>query len=335
METLKQEVLTAISNSKDLDQLESVRIQYLSKKGSISLLMGQIKDLPVEEKKTFGEKVNALKQEVEASLDTKKQLLEMAQLNRKLESEKLDIHLETWQFKYAQKHPLTQIIEEVEQFFISMGFEIAEGPELESDHYNFEMMNLQKGHPARDMQDSFYIDPETLLRTHTSPVQARVMLEKHGQPLAIICPGKVYRRDDDDPTHSHQFMQIEGLVVGTDVRFSHLKDVLLKLAKHLFGQDRTIRLRPSYFPFTEPSVEVDVTLKKKDGSESFIEVLGAGMVHPHVLEMAGYDPNKFHGFAFGIGVERIAILKYYIDDIRHFYQNDMRFLKQFKGGKSS
>jgi phenylalanyl-tRNA synthetase alpha chain len=193
------------------------------------------------------------------------------------------------------------------------------------------MMNLAKGHPARAMQDSFYVDPEKLLRTHTSPVQARTMLEKKGQPLAIICPGKVYRRDHDDPTHSHQFMQIEGLLVGKDVNFGQLKGVLLDLAKTLFGSDREIRLRPSYFPFTEPSVEVDVSYTKKDGTETFIEILGAGMVHPDVLQMAGYDPNVYRGFAFGIGVERIAILRYFIDDIRHFYTNDMRFLKQFKG----
>jgi phenylalanyl-tRNA synthetase alpha chain len=193
------------------------------------------------------------------------------------------------------------------------------------------MMNLSKGHPARAMQDSFYIDPERLLRTHTSPVQARAMLESEGSDLAIICPGKVYRRDDDDPTHSHQFMQIEGLYISDDVNFSHLKGVLLDMAKHIFGPDRKIRLRPSYFPFTEPSVEVDVSFVKSDGTSIWIEVLGAGMVHPNVLSMANFDPNVKRGFAFGIGVERIAILKYFIDDIRHFYMNDKRFLDQFKG----
>ncbi|MCF7930704.1 MAG: phenylalanine--tRNA ligase subunit alpha, partial [Acholeplasmataceae bacterium] len=196
---------------------------------------------------------------------------------------------------------------------------------------NFEMMNLAKDHPARAMQDSFNTDENMLLRTHTSPVQARTMLAKQGEPLRIICPGKVYRRDDDDPTHSHQFIQIEGLVIEKGLAVSNLKDALLKRVRHLFGSERVIRLRPSYFPFTEPSVEVDISYIKKDGSIGYIEVLGAGQVHPNVLKMGGYDPEIYQGFAFGIGVERIAILKYNIDDIRHFYTNDVRFLSQFRG----
>ncbi|HBY66197.1 MAG TPA: phenylalanine--tRNA ligase subunit alpha, partial [Acholeplasmataceae bacterium] len=248
-----------------------------------------------------------------------------------LEQEKIDVTLPGYQFYQGSIHPLNQVIEDVEDLFVGLGYEVAEGPEVENDHYNFEMMNLAKDHPARAMQDSFYIDENTLLRTHTSPVQARTMLLKKGEPLRIICPGKVYRRDDDDPTHSHQFMQIEGLVIDQNISFANLKDALLKMIRHLFGEDRVIRLRPSYFPFTEPSVEVDVSYVKKDGSLGYIEVLGAGRVHPNVLKMGGYDPLKFQGFAFGIGVERIAILKYNIDDIRHFYTNDIRFLSQFKG----
>ena len=331
MEHIKQQALKRIEEAMTLESLDDIRIQYVSKKGEVSALMSQLKDMAPDERASFGSQVNALKQVIMDALDTKKELLEKVKLDAALLKEKLDIALDDVTLIEAYKHPLTQVIEDVEDFFVSMGFEIADGPELESDHYNFEMMNLAKGHPARAMQDSFYVDPETLLRTHTSPVQARAMLEKHGQPLAIICPGKVYRRDSDDPTHSHQFMQIEGLVVDYDISFAQLKGILTDMAQHIFGHDRTIRLRPSYFPFTEPSVEVDVSFVKKDGTETFIEVLGAGMVHPDVLKMAGYDPEKVSGFAFGIGVERIAILRHFIDDIRHFYTNDMRFLRQFKG----
>jgi phenylalanyl-tRNA synthetase alpha chain len=331
MESIRKEALQQIESIKDLKALEEVRLEFLSKKGKVASLMQTLKDLAPEARASFGSEINQLKEELTQAFDKKKETLDKELLDLKLSSEAIDLSLDDADILEGYLHPLSQVIEQVETFFIQMGFEIAEGPELESDHYNFEMMNLAKGHPARAMQDSFYVDPEKLLRTHTSPVQARTMLEKHGQPLAIICPGKVYRRDHDDPTHSHQFMQIEGLLVGKDVNFGQLKGVLLDLAKTLFGSDREIRLRPSYFPFTEPSVEVDVSYTKKDGSETFIEILGAGMVHPDVLQMAGYDPNQYRGFAFGIGVERIAILRYFIDDIRHFYTNDMRFLKQFKG----
>jgi phenylalanyl-tRNA synthetase alpha chain len=331
MESIRKEALQQIESIKDLKALEEVRLEFLSKKGKVASLMQTLKDLAPEARASFGSEINQLKEELTQAFDKKKETLEKELLDLKLSSEAIDLSLDDADILEGYLHPLSQVIEQVEMFFIQMGFEIAEGPELESDHYNFEMMNLAKGHPARAMQDSFYVDPEKLLRTHTSPVQARTMLEKHGQPLAIICPGKVYRRDHDDPTHSHQFMQIEGLLVGKDVNFGQLKGVLLDLAKTLFGSDREIRLRPSYFPFTEPSAEVDVSYTKKDGSETFIEILGAGMVHPDVLQMAGYDPNQYRGFAFGIGVERIAILRYFIDDIRHFYTNDMRFLKQFKG----
>lgn len=331
MDTIRKEALQQIEGIKDLKALEDVRLEFLSKKGKVASLMQTLKDLAPEARASFGSEINQLKEQLTQAFDHKKETLEKELLDLKLSNEAIDLSLDDADILEGYLHPLSQVIEQVETFFIQMGFEIAEGPELESDHFNFEMMNLAKGHPARAMQDSFYVDPEKLLRTHTSPVQARTMLEKHGQPLAIICPGKVYRRDHDDPTHSHQFMQIEGLLVGKDVNFGQLKGVLLDLAKTLFGFDREIRLRPSYFPFTEPSVEVDVSYTKKDGMETFIEILGAGMVHPDVLQMAGYDPHQYRGFAFGIGVERIAILRYFIDDIRHFYTNDLRFLKQFKG----
>ncbi|MBN2299786.1 MAG: phenylalanine--tRNA ligase subunit alpha [Acholeplasmataceae bacterium] len=328
---IKEKALLEIKAAEDLQALDVIRVQYLSKKGEVSLMMGKLKDLPQDQRPSFGQKVNETKIAVEKALFEKKTDLENIELLKVLESEKIDVTLPGYQFYQGSIHPLNQVIEDVEDLFVGLGYEVAEGPELENDYYNFEMMNLAKDHPARAMQDSFYVDENTLLRTHTSPVQARTMLEKKGEPLRIICPGKVYRRDDDDPTHSHQFMQIEGLVIDKHVNFANLKDALLKMVKHLFGHERIIRLRPSYFPFTEPSVEVDVSYVKKDGSIGYIEVLGAGQVHPNVLKMGGYDPEIFQGFAFGIGVERIAILKYNIDDIRHFYMNDLRFLGQFKG----
>jgi phenylalanyl-tRNA synthetase alpha chain len=328
---LKSEALNEIKDVKTLNDLEQIRIKYLGKKGEVVLMMSKLRELPQEERPAFGQHVNLVKNELEQALYDKKQVLENEELLKVLASEKIDVTLPGTKFYQGTIHPLNQVIEDVEDLFIGMGYEVAEGPELENDHYNFEMMNLAKDHPARAMQDSFYVDENTLLRTHTSPVQARTMLAKKGSPLKIICPGKVYRRDDDDPTHSHQFTQIEGLVIDKNITFASLKDALLKMVRHLFGEERIIRLRPSYFPFTEPSVEVDVSFKKKDGSIGWIEILGAGQVHPNVLVMGGYDPEKYQGFAFGVGVERIAILKYAIDDIRHFYLNDIRFLNQFKG----
>ncbi|MDY0294170.1 MAG: phenylalanine--tRNA ligase subunit alpha [Acholeplasmataceae bacterium] len=328
---LKNEAIKQIEAADSLEKVDEVRIQYLSKKGEVSLLMGKLRDLSPEERPAFGALVNEVKSDLEKALYEKKTMLEQEALLKLLEQEKIDVTLPGYQFYQGNIHPLNQVIEDVEDLFIGLGYEVAEGPELENDHYNFEMMNLDKDHPARAMQDTFYVDETHLLRTHTSPVQARSMLKKKGQPLRIICPGKVYRRDDDDPTHSHQFMQIEGLVIDEKITFANLKDALLTMVKHLFGEERVIRLRPSYFPFTEPSVEVDVSYQKKDGTIGWIEVLGAGQVHPNVLRMGGYDPEKYQGFAFGIGVERFAIPKYAIDDIRHFYTNDLRFLSQFKG----
>ena len=231
-----------------------------------------------------------------------------------------------------------QTSEELQELFLGMGYKIAEGPEVELDVFNFELLNVPKGHPARDMQDTFYISDNLLLRTQTSSVQARTLLASNGKPVKIVCPGKVFRRDDDDATHSHQFMQFEGLVVDKNITMSDLKGTLLLVAKKMFGEDRVIRLRPSYFPFTEPSVEVDVSCFKCGGkgcslckNSGWIEVLGSGMVHPNVLRDCGYDPEVYRGFAFGIGIERVTMFRHGIDDIRHFYTNDARFLKQFKG----
>ena len=280
-----------------------------------------------------------MRNKITSYLDTRKSVLEMEKINRDLASEAIDVTLPGSQVAVGQSHVLTQIMEEIEDLFIGMGYQIIEGPEVEEDSYNFERMNLPKDHPARDMQDTFYITNEILLRTHTSPVQARTM-DKHDfskGPLKMISPGKVYRRDSDDATHSHQFHQMEGLVVAKDITMGDLKGTLEVFAKKLFGSEREIRLRPSYFPFTEPSVEVDVSCFKCNGKgcnvckqTGWIEILGAGMVHPNVLEMSGIDATVYSGYAFGLGPDRVAMLKYGIDDIRHFYQNDVRFLNQFK-----
>ena len=293
--------------------------------------------LTPEERKTLGAKANETKQAIERLIFDQKKALEDAKINAKLESEKIDVSMPGKQIARGTKHPLTQIIEEVEDFFIGMGYNIAEGPEVEYDIYNFEMLNIPKDHPARDMQDSLYITNNTLMRTQTSPVQIRTMLEAKGEPIKILCPGKVYRRDDDDATHSHQFMQFEGLVIDKNIKMSDLKGTLSAFVKKMFGDSLEIRFRPSYFPFTEPSVEVDVSCFRCHGAgcplckhSGWIEILGAGMVHPNVLVGAGYDPKVYRGFAFGIGIERVAMLRNEIDTIRHFYTNDVRFLKQFE-----
>lgn len=333
---LKQEALAKIEASADLKQLNEVRVAYLGKKGPITDLLKGMGKLSPEERPKMGALVNAVREEVTAKLEAKAIQLEEAAILAQLEKESIDVTLPGAKIASGNRHPLTRVIEEIEDLFLGMGYEIVEGPEVEQDYYNFEAMNLPKGHPARDMQDSFYISEEILLRTHTSPVQARTMEAKKGAPIRVICPGKVFRRDTDDATHSHQFMQIEGLVIGEGISMSDLKGTLDALAKKMFGAEREIRLRPSFFPFTEPSVEVDVSCHKCGGhgcnvckQTGWIEILGAGMVHPNVLEMAGYDSSKMSGFAFGIGAERIAMLKYGVDDIRHFYTNDIRFLSQF------
>lgn len=337
-ETIKQRFLESLSACKSDAEIADLKAEYLGKTGVLTALMQQMKDLPADEKPKHGAAVNAIKVFIEDEINQFKEKRYQERLTEKLASEKLDITLPGNQQTPGVRHLLNQIVEEIEDLFVGLGYQVKEGPEIETDENNFEKLNLPADHPARDMQDSFYIDPHTLLRTHTSPVQVRTMIEKGGlEPVKIICPGKVYRRDDDDATHSHQFMQIEGLVVDQNTSMADLKGTLLKMAQAMFGEDRTIRLRPSYFPFTEPSVEVDVSCYQCEGKgcslckqTGYIEILGAGMVHPNVLKMSGYDPDKYQGFAFGIGVERIAMLRHGIEDIRHFYTNDHRFLKQFK-----
>lgn len=337
LKELQTEALNLIQSATSLKALNDVRVAYLGKKGPITEVLRGMGKLSEEERPKMGALVNVVREAISSKIAEKQTALEAAVINAKLASEKIDVTLPGRPVKQGNHHPLTKIIEEIEDLFIGMGYSIAEGPEVEKDYYNFEALNLPKGHPARDMQDSFYISEEILLRTHTSPVQARTMEKNQGKgPIKIICPGKVFRRDNDDATHSHQFMQIEGLVVGENIRMSDLKGTLEVFAKKMFGEDRKIRLRPSFFPFTEPSVEMDISCKICGGNgcsvckgTGWIEILGAGMVHPNVLEMAGYDSKKYTGFAFGMGPERITMLKYGVDDIRHFYTNDVRFLKQF------
>ncbi|MBG9445785.1 phenylalanine--tRNA ligase subunit alpha [Cytobacillus firmus] len=337
LKELQTEALEKISTAADLKELNDIRVSYLGKKGPITEVLKGMGKLSAEERPKMGALANEVRDSIAAGIEKKQKHLEEAAVQEKLAAEKIDVTLPGRPVKSGNHHPLTRIIEEIEDLFIGMGYTVAEGPEVEKDYYNFEALNLPKGHPARDMQDSFYITEDILLRTHTSPVQARTMEKHEGKgPVKIICPGKVYRRDNDDATHSHQFMQIEGLVVDENIRMTDLKGTLQVFAKKMFGDDREIRLRPSFFPFTEPSVEMDISCKICGGKgcsvckgTGWIEILGAGMVHPNVLEMAGFDSKKYTGFAFGMGPERIAMLKYGVDDIRHFYTNDVRFLKQF------
>lgn len=341
LEQLKELALQAETEIKvveTLDALNDLRVKYLGKKGPIQEVMKNMKGLTPDERKVAGQISNDAKRMLSEAINAKKEALELAAINKQLAEETIDVTLPSKKTIIGGLHPLNAVIADIETFFLGMGYTIAEGSEVESDHYNFELLNLPQSHPARDMQDSFYIDPHHLLRTHTSPIQVRTLEAAKGQgPVKILCPGKVYRRDDDDATHSHQFMQIEGLVVGTHITMADLKGTLEALVKHLFGHEREIRMRPSFFPFTEPSVEVDVSCFACGGAgcsvckqTGWIEILGAGMVHPNVLEMSGFDTEIYQGFAFGMGVERIAMLKHGVEDIRHFYTNDMRFLKQFK-----
>ena len=338
LQELIKEAQERISLVKSIHELNDVKATYLGKKGSFQDIMKLMKDLPNEERPAFGKLTNEAKQVIQSYLNAQKDIIEEEKVNEQLKSETIDVTMPGKKFELGKRHLLTQIKEEIEDLFIGMGYSVMEGPEVEIDEYNFEKLNLPKNHPARDMQDTFYITEETLLRTHTSPVQVRTMLDNSEKgPIKIICPGKVYRRDDDDATHSHQFMQIEGLVVDEKTSMADLKGTLLVAARKLFGDKREIRLRPSYFPFTEPSVEVDVSCHNCNGKgcnickgTGWIEVLGAGVVNNNVLEASGYDSKKYQGFAFGMGVERMAMLKYGINDIRSFYTNDIRFNKQFK-----
>ncbi|MBC2046759.1 phenylalanine--tRNA ligase subunit alpha [Listeria booriae] len=338
LEQLKQEAVAQITAATDLGTLNDLRVKYLGKKGPMTEIMKQMGKLSAEERPKVGAVANEVREQLTNAIHEKQDGLQAEEIKKQLAGETIDVTLPGTAVREGTAHLLTQVVEEIEDLFIGMGYTIAEGPEVEKEYYNFEALNLPKDHPARDMQDSFYITENTLLRTQTSPVQARVM-EQHdfaNGPIKIICPGKVYRRDNDDATHSHQFTQIEGLVVDENITLADLKGTLTVLAKKMFGEDREVRLRPSFFPFTEPSVEMDISCFKCGGEgcrvckgTGWIEILGSGMVHPNVLEMSGIDSKKYSGFAFGMGPERVAMLKYAVDDIRHLYTNDLRFTKQF------
>ncbi len=336
IEEMKTKALDAINKAENEKQLEEVRVTYLGKKGELTAILRGMGALSPEERPVVGSQVNVVRDILESKIKEKEEQFKQEELNRKLKEETIDITLPATKVKRGSKHPMNRIIEEVEDLFVSMGYDVVDGPELETDEYCFERLNLPKGHPARDMQDSFYVTTEYLLRTQTSAVQARVMMKNEEKtPIRVICPGKVYRRDDD-ATHSHQFGQVEGLVIDKDISLADLKGTLEVFVKKMLGENSVLRFRPSYFPFTEPSYEVDVSCFKCGGKgcnlckqTGWIEILGSGMVHPNVLKMNGYDPEKYTGFAFGTGLDRLAMFKYGITDIRLLYQNDIRFLKQF------
>ncbi len=335
---LKEEALESILKSTNLKEINDLKVMYLGKKGPISELTNHLKELAQEEKKEFGKVLNELKNEITSKIEEKIKYYEEQEIKEKLESEKIDITLPGVKIPMGSPNILEHIIEEIEAICMSMGYDVVDGPEIEEDKYNFELLNIPKGHPARDAQDTFYIqEEEILLRSQTSPVQARTMLAAGGdKPIRMICPGKTYRRDDDDATHSHQFMQIEGLLVDKNISLSDLKGTMDVIFKKLFGPTCEVRFRPSYYQFTEPSVETDISCFACKGkgcslckNTGWITVSGAGIVHPNVLRNCGYDPNVWSGFAFGFGAERLAMLKYGINDIRTFYQTDLRETKDF------
>ena len=339
LETIKKQAKERIEEIKDLQALNELKVKILGKKGELTEILRGMKDLSPEERPIIGSLVNTVRDEIEGTIKSAEELLKQKELEEKLNKEKIDITLPSSKIKRGSKHPINRTIEQIQDLFVSMGYDVVDGPELETDEFCFERLNLPKGHPARDMQDSFYITNEYLLRTQTSAVQARTMLaNEEKSPIRIICTGKTYRREDD-ATHSHQFNQVEGLVIDKkerNVSLADLKGTLEVFVRKIIGANLDLRFRPSYFPFTEPSYEVDVTCFKCGGKgcnlckqTGWIEILGCGIVHPNVLKMNGYDPEKYAGFAFGTGIDRLAMFKYGITDMRYLYQNDVRFLKQF------
>ena len=333
---IKEAALEAINKQDDLEKLNELRVKYLGKKGELTAILKGMGKLSKEERPVIGELANTVRDAIGQALEEKGEELRAKALDAKLAAETLDVTLPGISMPEGHLHPLTQVINDAKRIFTGLGFEVAEGPEIESDYYNFEALNLPPDHPARDMQDTFYINDKVVLRTQTSGVQVHAMEHRDGKlPVKIIAPGRVYRRDDD-ATHSPMFHQIEGLLVDEHITMADLKGVLLAFAREMFGQDVKIRLRPSYFPFTEPSAEVDISCVACGGKgcrvckgTGWLEILGSGMVHPNVLRAGGYDPEKVTGFAFGMGVERIAMLRYDINDLRLLFANDKRFLEQF------
>ena len=335
LQSIKEEALAQIQAADAPEKLNDVKVRFLGKKGEITADLKGMKDVAAEDRPKVGQLVNEAREEIETALNNAKTAMEKAIREAKLKEEVIDVTLPSKKNMVGHRHPNTIALEEVERIFIGMGYEVVEGPEVEYDEYNFEKLNIPADHPAKDEQDTFYINKDIVLRTQTSPVQARVM-EQGKLPIRMIAPGRVFRSDEVDATHSPSFHQIEGLVIDKNISFADLKGTLEVFAKELFGPETKTKFRPHHFPFTEPSAEVDVTCFKCGGKgcrfckgSGWIEILGCGMVHPHVLEMCGIDPEEYNGFAFGVGLERIALLKYEIDDMRLLYENDIRFLKQF------
>lgn len=332
--TLKESFLKELNSARSLPDIRQLKIKYLGKKGMITSMLRNLTSIAPELRPEYGSRINDLKRLVSEEIEKKENILKTDEYKRLISSSTLDITLPGKFTPFGREHPVNKILSEIISIFVYMGFEVEEGPEVELDYYNFEALNIPKDHPARDMQDTFYISEEVVLRTHTSPVQIRVM-ENRRPPLNVIAPGKVYRCDSDI-SHTPMFHQVEGFMVDTDISFSHLKGVLESFIHSFFDLKTPVRFRPSYFPFTEPSAEVDIGCNFCSGNgcrvcknTGWIEILGAGMINPHVFEMVGYDKNVYSGFAFGMGVERLAMLKFSIDDIRLFFENDLRFLRQF------
>ena len=332
---IKEMAIKRLADASDLKTLDDLRVEILGKKGELTQILKGMGSLSKEERPVIGQLANEVRTEIETKLEEAKAHLAAKAQEAKLKAETIDVTMPGKVTELGHKHPMTQVIDEIKNIFIGMGYEIAEGPEVETAHYNFEALNIPKDHPARDEQDTFYINKDIVLRTQTSPVQARIM-ETGQMPIRMIAPGRVFRSDEVDATHSPSFHQVEGLVVDKGITFADLKGTLEQFAKEFFGPDTKVKFRPHHFPFTEPSAEVDVTCFKCGGKgcrmckgSGWIEILGCGMVHPHVLEMCGIDPEVYSGFAFGIGLERVALLKYEIDDMRLLYENDKRFLSQF------
>jgi phenylalanyl-tRNA synthetase alpha chain len=331
---IESEAIQAINSAETIQSLDEARIRYLGKKSEFMQLLKSLGSLSAEERPKVGALINSVKEKLEKALRTKKLLLLQSEQQKKIEAEKIDVTLPGKGIKRGRIHPITQVMEEAKLIFLRLGYEIAEGPDIESDYYNFDGLNIPPHHPSRDMWSTLFVTDEVLLRTHTSPVQIRVM-EKRKPPLAIIAPGRVYRRDSD-ATHSPVFHQLEGFLVNHHVTFGDLKGTLTEFLRQMFGKERNVRFRPSFFPFTEPSAEVDVECVMCNGKgcklckeTGWLEILGSGMIDPNVFKGIGYDPEKYTGFAFGMGIERIAMLKYGVDNIRLFFENDVRFLEQF------
>ncbi len=335
LDQIREEAMKRLESAESLDQLNEIRVAYLGKKGELTQVLKSMKEVPAEDRPKVGQMVNDTREEIEEKLNEKKAGLAASALEEQLENEVIDVTLPARKTEVGHSHPNTDVLDEIERVFISMGYRVVEGPEIEYDEYNFTKLNIPPNHPAKDAEDTFYIDGEILLRTQTSPVQARVM-EQVRLPIRMISPGRVFRSDEVDATHSPSFYQVEGLVVDKNITFADLKGTLAEFARQIFGEETKVKFRPHHFPFTEPSAEMDVSCFKCGGKgcrfckgSGWIEILGCGMVHPHVFEMCGIDPDEYTGFAFGVGLERIALLKYEIDDMRLMYENDIRFLKQF------